>query len=118
MSEILDQAAGAEETADQTAKDRADKDQKADDVVGEFEVPAADDCLQGADGTGSGSAGAGVAVKPRHAEVFQFPGVDFSSDKAGNVGVCEGSPGGLDEMTRPVPDAFLLIQCRYTPYRY
>ena len=117
VQEVLDQAEGTQPAADEPAHQRPDKDQESGHIEGEFEIPAPDDRLKGADGTGAKRTGTGVTVHPWYTEIFQFAPVNLSPWKAGQIAVGQQRPESLNPMTGPFT-CFPPSQFRYTPSKY
>ena len=101
MKQILDEAKGAQEAADEAPHEGSHENQEAGYVEGPLVIPAPDDCLQGADGTGSQGARAGIAVEAGDAQVFQLSLIDSALEKAGQVAVGDKGPEKLDPVAGP-----------------
>ena len=72
VKQILHQTEGTQPAADQPADQSPHKNEKSGYIKSQLKVPAPNDSLERADGTGSGGSGAGIAVKSRNAGVFPF----------------------------------------------
>ena len=91
VQKILHQPKGAQPSADKTAKQAAEQEEKAQRGEGDLEALPVQERLKRPDGAGSHSPRAGIAVQPRDAGVFQAAAIDFPAQKA--VGISVGHDG-------------------------
>lgn len=92
VQQLLNKSEGTQPAADKAPDQCADENEETGHIEGEFEIPASDDGLHGTNGTGTGGSGAGIAIKPRDAKVFQLAVIYFSLSKADKIAVCKQSP--------------------------
>lgn len=114
MQQILEPAERTEESADQPSAQAAHYHQEAQHQQGQGVIRGPGQCLHGTDGTAPQRSGAGIAVEPRHTELFERAFVEFPVQEAGEVGVGHQGPERLD--AKPLPAlCFQFIQCPHTP---
>ena len=68
--QILKEAEGTEKAADESARDSSEKYEKSENIVRESEFRSRERALERTDRAGARGGGAGVAVEPRHADIF------------------------------------------------
>ena len=123
MEPFLDEAQGAQPAADHPAQGEAQHHEDAQHVPGPPAARGGQGVLQRAQGASPDGAGAGIAIKARHAQGLEGAGVDIALDEALEVGVVQ--QGGV-KLNQPPPGGnqagqagrlMLSIQGQYTPYR-
>ena len=87
MQKLLKPPERAEKAADKTPQQHPEKDEDAGDVVGKAEFGRAHHRLECSHRAGTGSARAGIAVQPRHADVFSAALIQRPFGKVGQVDV-------------------------------
>ena len=83
MQKLLKPPERAEETADEPPQQHPKEDEDAGNVVGKAELGRAHHRLECSHRTGTGRARAGIAVQPRHADVFSAALIQRSFCKIG-----------------------------------
>ena len=83
MQQILDQSKGTQPAADQPSDQSPHKNEKSRYIKSQLKVPAPNDSLERADGTGSQRPGAGIAIQTGNTEIFQLSLIDFALQEAG-----------------------------------
>lgn len=83
MQQVLDQSKGTQPAADQPADQSPHKNEKSGYIKSQLKVPAPNDSLERADGTGSQRPGAGIAIQAGNTEIFQLSLIDFALQEAG-----------------------------------
>ena len=91
VQEFLDQAQGAQPSADRSAEGQPEDHDNAQHIPSGAVSGIGERVLDRAQRAGSGGAGAGVAVKTGDADGFCLPLIDLSVDKAAKVGIVEES---------------------------
>ena len=87
MQKVLHQPEGAQPAADEAPQQASEHKEKAQGGEGYLKAPLIQQRLQGPDGAGGHGPGAGVAIQPRNAGVFQATLVDFPVQEAVQVSV-------------------------------
>ena len=83
MQKLLKPAERAQKAADEPSQQHPEEDEDAGDVVGKAELGRAHHRLECSHRTGTGRARAGIAVQPRHADVFSAALIQRSFCKIG-----------------------------------
>ena len=91
VQEFLDQAQGAQPSADRSAEGQPEDYDNAQHIPSGAVSGIGERVLNRAQRAGSGGAGAGVAVKSRDTDGFRLSLIDLSVDEAPQVGVVEES---------------------------
>ena len=91
VQEFLDQAQGAQPSADRSAQGQPEDHDNAQHIPSGAVTGIGERVLDRAQRAGSGGAGAGVAVKSGDTDGFCLPLIDLSVDKAAKVGIVEES---------------------------
>lgn len=82
IQQVLNQAKWTKKSADQSAKQCPDKDQKAHYIICHFKVPASDHCLKRSNRTGACGSRTGITVQSRNTRMFQFSGIYLTGHKS------------------------------------
>ena len=94
MQKLLKPPEWAQKAADEPPQQHPEKDEDAGDIVGKAEFGRAYHRLKCSHRAGTGSARAGIAVQPWHADVFSAALIQRSFGKVGQMNVSQkGRPG-------------------------
>lgn len=117
MQKILQPAERAEKTADKAPQQHAQQNQNAGNIIGKPKLSRPDHSLKGPDRAGPRSAGAGVTVQARNAEIFPLALIKRSFEKIRQMDVCQQCCTCLDQSPETGQKMrTILIQCQHTPY--
>ena len=120
VQEVLYQPEGAQPAADKAPQQAAEEEEEAQGGERDLKAPLIQQGLERSDGAGGDSPGAGVAVQPRDAGVFQAAPVDFPVEKAIQIAVCYNGEQQLHFQSNsihrsPNPDALQADHNRLSP---
>jgi hypothetical protein len=111
MKQILRQSERTQPSADKTAKQRTEQQQKSHCIKGKSGA-SGQNCLQSSDGAGAKRSRAGVAIQPRHTDGLCGTCIDFPCKKAKDIPVSQRSKSNLH------PKSYSFTQFQYTPDIY
>ena len=100
VQQLLDQPQGAEPPADGTPEDDAEEQDDAHNIPAGPVTAGGQGVLDRAQGAGTHSAGAGIAVEARDAGVFGFSLIDLAGDESFQVRVVQQRAVKLNESSR------------------
>ena len=123
MQQLLNQPHRAQPAADGAAQRQPKKQQNAQHIPGRAAARGRQRVLKCAQWARADSAGAGIAVKPRYAQILDGAGIDIPLNKALGVGIVQQRGVYLNQpplggAVRRPPGAEPLTQGRCTPCRY
>ena len=87
MQQFLKPAEGTQKTADKASQQDSQQNEETCDIIGKAELGRPNHRLKRTDGTGTGGRWAGVAVQPRHADVFPCALIQASFEEVRQVQV-------------------------------
>ena len=123
VQQLLNQANGTEPATDRTAKNDTEKSQNPQYIPSGLMTGCSQCVLDRAQRAGAYCTGAGIAVKPRYTGIFCLTYIDFSIDKALQMGIIEQravqlhQTAGAGSIALP-QSSISVIQGQHTPYRY
>ena len=103
VQKLLDEPERADPAADRPPQDEAKQHQRADNIEKRPPRHGRERILKGSERAGADRARAGIAVKPRHADLLAAPGVDIPSDEAFHVRIVENCAVKLHEASSGGP---------------
>ena len=115
VQQILEPAERTEESTDQPSAQAAHYHQEAQYQQGQGVIRGPGQCLHGTDGTAPQCSGTGIAVEPRHTELFQRAFVEFPVQEAGEVGVGHQGPRAPGCQTASGAVFSVLSNAQHTP---
>ncbi len=89
MEKVLKPAEGAQKTADESAEQNSEKQQKPCDIVGKTEFRRADNGLKSPYGARACGSGAGIAIQPRHTDSFCAAHINCTLKEIGEIYVAD-----------------------------
>ena len=121
MQKVLHQPEGAQPAADEAPQQASEHKEKAQGGEGYLKAPLIQQRLQGPDGAGGHGPGAGVAIQPRNADVFETAPINLPVEKSVHISVCHNGKQKLYGQSAfishrsPNPDALQADHHRLLP---